>query len=113
MILKQKAKAARRAHAAKTLPEAQAAKTSHQAQAAETSPQAHAHATEPSPQAHAAEPSSQAQAPVLLPHRVKSVRLLVSARPPQPEGRESGDDLPMEVDEEPEVSPTAFFLPGF
>ena len=111
VILKRKAEAARRAHATETLPQAQAADTSPQAQAADTSPQTHL--TEPSFQAHPTEPSSQAQAPVFLPHKVKSVRLLVSARRPQPEGRESGDDLPMEVDEEPEVSPTTFLLHTF
>lgn len=63
--------------------------------------------------AHAAEPPP--QEPTLLPHKVKSVRLLVSTRRPQPEEKESSEDLPMAVDEEPEVSATitAFLLLNF
>ena len=60
-------------------------------------------------------PNPPPQEPPLLPHKVKSVRLLVSTRRPQPEEKESSEDLPMAVDEEPEVSATitAFLLLNF
>ncbi|KAN0111964.1 hypothetical protein V8E52_007982 [Russula decolorans] len=60
-----------------------------------------AHTAEAGRTAHAAETSPPAPAPVLLQHKVKSVRLLVSAWKPQPEEKESSEDLPMAVDKEP------------
>jgi hypothetical protein len=75
-IFKQKAETARAAQAAETARTAKVAEAAHKAQAAETSP----------------------LAPVTMPCKVKSVRLLVSAPGPQPE-KESSEDLPMAVDE--------------
>jgi hypothetical protein len=80
----------------------------HQDKTGDVTEAAHrAHAAEAARTAHAAETSPPAPAPVLLQHKVKSVRLLVSARKPQPEEKESSEDLPMAVDEEPEVSATS------
>jgi hypothetical protein len=57
--------------------------------------------------AHATQNAPPPLVPILLQPKVKSVRLLVSARKPQIEEKESSEELPMAVDdEEPEVSPT-------
>jgi hypothetical protein len=81
VIFKRKAETARAVQAAKPAHAAQVTEAAHKVQAAETSP----------------------LAPVTMLHKVKSIRLLVSAPGPQPE-KESSEDLPMVVDEEPEVS---------